>query len=264
MDPHAPLIVFDSGVGGLSVLAEVRKTSPDLPVIYCADTAGLPYGTKSEAEVAARVCGLLGRLAERFQPRLICIACNTASTIALGMVRDVLEVPIVGTVPAIKPAAEQTRSGTIGLLGTAATIRQAYVDRLEAEFASDKRLLRAAAPELVNAAEARLRGEFVDQGIFQRAARSLLDQPGGRAIDTVVLACTHFPLVEAELADAFGPGVRFVHGAKGIARRIAALVTGQDQLRSAPDLALFTGADTDFDALKPALRGFGLERTGVL
>ena len=118
--------------------------------------------------------------------------------------------------------------------------------------------------ELVNAAEARLRGEFVDQGIFQRAARSLLDQPGGRAIDTVVLACTHFPLVEAELADAFGPGVRFVHGAKGIARRIAALVTGQDQLRSAPDLALFTGADTDFDALKPALRGFGLERTGVL
>ncbi len=104
---------------------------------------------KSEAEIAARVAGLLGRMTERYRPRLACIACNTASTIALAMVRDVLAIPVVGTVPAIKPAAALTRSGTIGLLGTAATIRQGYVDRLEAEFAAGKRLLRAAAPELV-------------------------------------------------------------------------------------------------------------------
>ena len=131
-------------------------------MIYAADNAGLPYGGKSEAEIAARVCGLLGRMAERYRPRLICIACNTASTIALAMVRDVLEVPIVGTVPAIKPAAAMTKTGVIGLLGTEATIRQAYVDRLEAEFAADKRLLRFAAPELVMAAEAKLRGQTVD------------------------------------------------------------------------------------------------------
>ena len=264
MDADAPLILFDSGVGGLSVLAEVRALRPDLPVIYCADNAGLPYGTKTEAEVAARVCGLLGRLAERFHPRLICIACNTASTIALAMVRDVLEVPIVGTVPAIKPAAEQTRSGTIGLLGTAATIRQGYVDRLEAEFAADKRLLRAAAPELVGAAEAKLRGEAVDPAVYRRAAASLREQPGGAEIDTVVLACTHFPLVEAELAEAFGPQVRFVHGAQGIARRIAHLTSGQPAQRSAPDLALFTRADADQQRLIPALQSYGLERMGVL
>ena len=90
IDPTSPILLFDSGVGGLSVLAEVRKLMPGAPVIYAADNAGLPYGGKSEAEIAARVCGLLGRMAERFQPRLICIACNTASTIALGMVRDVL------------------------------------------------------------------------------------------------------------------------------------------------------------------------------
>ena len=108
-------------------------------------------------------------MAERFRPRLICIACNTASTIALGMVREVLEVPIVGTVPAIKPAAAMTRTGTIGLLGTAATIRQAYVDQLEAEFAAGKRLLRHAAPELVAAAEAKLRGEPVDPAVVRRA-----------------------------------------------------------------------------------------------
>src|SRR5690349_5206014 len=124
MEPTAPILLFDSGVGGLTVLSEVRKLLPEAPVIYAADIAGLPYGAKSEAEVAARVCGLLGRMAERWQPRLICIACNTASTIALEMVRDVLETPIVGTVPAIKPAAASTKTGVIGLLGTEATIRQ--------------------------------------------------------------------------------------------------------------------------------------------
>lgn len=264
IDPAAPLLLFDSGVGGLSVLAAVRHLLPDAPVIYAADNGGLPYGPKSEAEVAARVCGLLGRMAERYRPRLICIACNTASTIALGMVRDVLEIPIVGTVPAIKPAAEQTRSGTIGLLGTAATIRQPYVDRLEAEFAQGKLLLRAAAPELVAAAEAKLRGERVDSGVYQRAAATLRDQPGGAAIDTVVLACTHFPLVEAELAAAFGLGTSFVHGAAGIARRIERLSEGQPMQRARPDFALFTRNAPDLSALTPALANYGLASLELL
>lgn len=259
-DPSAPILLFDSGVGGLTVLAALRELLPDAPVIYAADTAGLPYGQKTEAEIAARVAGLLGRLSERFRPRLATIACNTASTIALGMVRDVLRIPIVGTVPAIKPAAALTRSGTIGLLGTAATIRQAYVDRLEAEFAADKRLIRFAAPELVSAAEARLRGEDVDPQIFARAAAGLRDQPGGEAIDTVVLACTHFPLVEQDLQAVLGPDVRFVHGAQGIARRIAFLTKDQPFRREDTDLALFTGGADDIAALQPALRQFGLSR----
>lgn len=264
IDPAAPLLLFDSGVGGLTVLAEVRRLLPDAPVIYAADNAGLPYGPRTEAEVAARVCGLLGRMAERYRPRLICIACNTASTIALGMVRDVLETPIVGTVPAIKPAAEQTRSGTIGLLGTAATIRQPYVDRLEAEFAQGKRLLRAAAPELVAAAEAKLRGQAVDPAIHARAAASLREQPGGAKIDTVVLACTHFPLLEPELAAAFGMDVQFVHGAGGIARRIARLVEGQAFSRCTPDLALFTRDEAGIAGLGPTLAAYGLPRLEFL
>ena len=264
MDADAPLLLFDSGVGGLSVLAEVRKVLPDAPVIYAADNGGLPYGPKTEAEVAARVCGLLGRMSERFSPRLICIACNTASTIALDMVRDVLAVPIVGTVPAIKPAAEMTRSGTIGLLGTAATIRQPYVDRLAAEFAADKRLLRHAAPELVSAAEAKLHGEPVDQAVIERTIAGLRDQPGGAEIDTVVLACTHFPLLHDELAAGFGGGVAFVDGAAGIARRIAHLVQGQSFTRSRPDFALFTRRDPDFARLAPALASYGLTQIEVL
>jgi len=264
MDAEAPILLFDSGVGGLSVLTEVRKALPDAPVIYAADNGGLPYGTKNEAEIAARVCGLLGRMAERYRPRLICIACNTASTIALGMVRDVLNVPVVGTVPAIKPAAALTRSGVIGLLGTAATIRQGYVDRLEAEFAADKVLRRFGAGELVGAAEAKLRGLPVDPGVIQRAVDGLRSQPGGEAIDTVVLACTHFPLLVDELSAAFGPGVRFVDGAAGIARRIAALTSGQPFDRTKPDLALFTRDDGTLDALRGALNAAGLERTEIL
>jgi len=259
MNASAPILLFDSGVGGLTVLAELRKLLPQAPVIYFADTAGLPYGEKTEAEIAARVAGLLGRLSERYSPRLITIACNTASTIALGMVREVLHVPIVGTVPAIKPASEMTRTGVIGLLGTAATIRQGYVDRLEADFANDKRLIRHAAPRLVAAAEALLRGEPLDPSVFEEAAAGLRSQPGGEDIDTVVLACTHFPLIENQLHAALGTNVEFVHGAEGIARRIAYLTQGQQFLRNIPDFALFTGDPDQMAHLLPALREYGLD-----
>ena len=264
MDANAPVLLFDSGVGGLSVLGELRAVLPEAPVIYAADNGGMPYGPKSEAEVAARVCGLLGRMSERYRPRLICIACNTASTIALGMVRDVLAVPIVGTVPAIKLAAQQSRSGTIGLLGTAATIRQGYVDRLEAEFAANNRLLRFAAPELVDAAEAKLRGAPVDPAVYARAAAGLRDQPGGAEIDTVVLACTHFPLLHAELVEAFGPGVTFADGSAGIARRIVHLTQGQPFARAAADFAVFTSQAENLAALAPALAQYGLSRWEIL
>jgi glutamate racemase len=264
LDANAPILLFDSGVGGLTVLAELRKLLPEAPVIYAADLAGLPYGEKTEAEIAARVAGLLGRMSERFKPRLITIACNTASTIALGMVREVLHVPIVGTVPAIKPAAAMTRTGAIGLLGTAATVRQKYVDDLEREFAQGKRLIRHAAPELVAAAEAKLRGETPDPAVFAAAAAGLRGQPGGEAIDTVVLACTHFPLFEDELRAALGDGVRFVDGAQGIARRVAYLTQGQAFLRSSPDVAVVTGPLADAAHLAPALKEYGLERVETL
>lgn len=263
-DPSAPVLLFDSGVGGLTVLAELRKLLPGAPVIYAADNAGLPYGEKTEAQIAARVSGLLGRMAERYHPRLVCIACNTASTIALGMVREVLEVPIVGTVPAIKPAAAMTKSGVIGLLGTQATIRQGYVDRLEREFAQGKRLLRFAAPQLVEAAEAKLRGEPFDMRVVQEAADGLRDMEGGDAVDTLVLACTHFPLLEEELARAFGSDIRMVHGASGIARRIASLTEGQTFHRQQPDFALFTRNGEATAAYAPALAQYGLNSIEVL
>ena len=260
MDPSSPILLFDTGVGGLTVLAELRKVLPGAPVIYAADHAGLPYGTKTEAEIAARVCGLLGRMSERFHPRAICIACNTASTIALGMVREVLEVPVIGTVPAIKPAALVTQTGVIGLLGTAATVRQPYVDRLEAEFASDKVLIRHAASGLVEMAERKLRGETLEPGAVRREVSGLLEAEHADRIDTLVLACTHFPLLEEELLQVFGPQVRLVHGAAGIARRIAAVTAGQEMARIAPDRFVTTGGMAVAGELADCLAEYGLER----
>lgn len=264
VDPSAPILLFDSGVGGLSVYDALREVLPQAQVIYAADLAGLPYGSKTEAQIAARVAGLLGRMAERYRPRLVCIACNTASTIALGMVRDVLEIPIVGTVPAIKPAAALTQTGTIGLVGTEATIRQAYVDDLETQFAGGKRLLRIAAPALVGAAEAKLRGQKVDPAmiadVHDRLAALAEGAPG---IDTLVLACTHFPLLSDELASAFGPDVRQVDGAAGIARRIAHLLEGQSFTATGANRFVVTGALAGAEGLEAALaaRGFGAAET---
>jgi glutamate racemase len=237
---HAPILFLDSGLGGLSVLAPTRALLPNAPVIYAADYAGIPYGEKTEIEVATRVCALLGKLAERYQPRLAVIACNTASTIALAHVRAVLDLPVVGTVPAIKPAALASKSRVIGVLGTAATIRQPYVERLSREFAHDCTVLHQPAPELVLAAEAKLRGDAVDPAIIAAALAGLTDQPGGDRLDTVVLACTHFPLLADELAAA-APQLAFVDGSAGIARRIATLTAGQDWPAAPTDgLALFT------------------------
>lgn len=252
-------MLFDSGVGGLSVLAELRRVLPGAPVIYAADIAGLPYGTKSEAEIAARVAGMLGRIAERYHPRLACIACNTASTIALDMVREVLEIPIVGTVPAIKPAAALTRSGVIGLLGTQATMRQSYVDRLEAQFAQNSTLLRHGASGLVALAEAKMRGEEICLEAIRKEVQGLVQQPRGQDIDVVVLACTHFPLLQGELQEAFGTGVQLVHGAQGIATRIASLLDGQELERDGGDRAVTTGDLDDFRALAPAFNALGID-----
>jgi glutamate racemase len=242
VDANAPILFFDSGVGGLSVLAPTLTLLPTAPIVYCADSAGFPYGKKSDAELARRIPALLGRLVERFRPRLAVIACNTASTIALDHVRSALDLPVVGTVPAIKPAAELSKSRVIGVLGTEATVRQPYVDDLAARFAPDCTIIRRGSPELVELAEAKLRGEEVSVDLVHAATQPMFDAPDGERIDTVVLACTHFPLLGEELRAAF-PHVSTVDGGEGIARRIAYLTRDQTwPAEPSEGLMLFTSA----------------------
>lgn len=263
-DPR-PLLFFDSGVGGLSVLAPTRRLLPRAPLVYAADNAGFPYGLKTEAEIAARVPALLGRLVERYRPRLVVIACNTASTIALPAVRAALDLPVVGTVPAIKPAAALSRERAIGVLGTEATVRQPYVDRLSAEFAADCLVLRHGSARLVELAEAKLRGEATDPADYRAVLAGLLDQEGGERVDTVVLACTHFPLVADELAAAAPRPLAFVDGGPGIARRIAHLTEGQSWPEDPGEgVAVFTRADPALDRLRSSLARYDLKRVETL
>src|ERR1051325_1793023 len=265
MTAAQPLLIFDSGVGGLSVLAEIRAVLPNAPIVYAADEAGFPYGTKSTAELTERVPALLGRLAQRYDPALIVIACNTASTTALDAVRATLDLPVVGTVPAIKPAAAISKSRAIGVLGTDATIVQPYVDRLAEEFASDCSVIRHGSAELVELAEARLRGEATEPSAYARILNDLLSRPGGERIDTVVLACTHFPLVQDALAAAAPRPLAFVDGNRGIARRTAWLLRD----RRWPDspgqgIAVFTGPVEKALPYRQGLAAYRLDRVESL
>lgn len=262
--PDAPILFFDSGVGGLSVLRPTLALLPHAPIVYATDHKGLPYGEKSEAEVATRVSALLGRLVERVRPRLAVIACNTASTIALAHVRAALDTPFVGTVPAIKPAALASKTRVIGVLGTAATVRQPYVDRLAAEHGADCTILRHGAPELVMAAEAQLRGEQVDLSVYSRAVAGLTQQPGGEQIDTIVLACTHFPLVAAELQASAGPYITLLDGGNGIARRIAHLTEGQQWPDAPRRTVIANGGIDQVEAAWPAFAALGFADASLL
>ena len=256
MEAAAPILFFDSGVGGLSVLGPARQLLPNAPIVYAADSAGFPYGKRSEAELAIRVPALLGRLVERFRPRLAVIACNTASTIALDHARAALDIPVVGTVPAIKPAAELSRSRVIGVLGTEATVRQPYVDDLADRFASDCIVIRHGSPDLVELAEAKLAGEPVSIQAVHDAVAPMVLQADGERMDVMVLACTHFPLLADEIATAF-PAIAQVDGGPGIARRIAYLTQGQEWPGEPyAGIAVFTGGPPT--ELAPALTRFGL------
>jgi glutamate racemase len=264
MPDACPILVFDSGVGGLSVLSHIRARLPAASIIYVADNGGYPYGTKSEGEIAARVPALLGRLAERYKPRLIVIACNTASTIALAHVRAALDLPVVGTVPAIKPAALASKTRVIGVLGTEATVRQTYVDSLVSEFASDCVVIRHGSARLVDIAEAKLRGRTPDPAEMRDIMDGLYSCDGGARLDQLVLACTHFPLLANEIAAASPAGVTLVDSGAGIARRTAFLTQGQEWPERPEGRAVFTKSDADVDALSHALASYGLTHTETL
>lgn len=213
------VLVFDSGVGGLSVLDALTAARAALELDYLADNAWLPYGLKRDEDLRARVPALVAAVAAQWAPDAVVLACNTASTVALDAVRAAIAQPVIGVVPPIKPAAAATKTGTIGLLATPATVRRAYTDDLIARFAPDKRVIRVGAAALVDAAERKLRGEAVPQAAIEEAIAALFGAPGGGDIDVVALACTHFPLLAQELAAAAPQACEWLDSGAAIARR---------------------------------------------
>jgi glutamate racemase len=235
------VLVFDSGVGGLSVLDAIAASGYALELDYAADNDWLPYGLKTDEQLRARVPALLSRLVGQWAPEAVVVACNTASTIALEPIRAALDVPVVGVVPPVKPAAALTRTGVIGLLATPATVQRAYTNDLIAQFAGDKRVVRFGSAALVEAAERKLRGEDPGTAAINEAIEGLFGAPGGADIDVVALACTHFPLLTAELAAAAPRHCVWLDSGEAIARRLAhVLIAAPGQAR--PRRAGFTGA----------------------
>jgi glutamate racemase len=261
-----PVLVFDSGVGGLTILEALRERLPGERFAYACDNAAFPYGPKPEVELVERVHALLDALIDRFAPKLVVVACNTASTVALPRLRSHYALPIVGVVPAIKPAAQLSRNRIIGLLATPGTVQRPYTEQLIRDFAADCTVIRVGSSELVVQAERKLRGEAVDQVLV----RELLQPFVTGGADTVVLGCTHFPLLRDELQRAVGKPLQWIDSGDAIARRVEQLLTERllhrEAQASAPidtpvpaPIAVLSRNDSDARALWPALqqRGFG-------
>ncbi|WP_417517081.1 glutamate racemase [Marinobacter sp.] len=214
------ILVFDSGVGGLSVAARVHEQLPRASIVYLADNAAFPYGSQPESVVIERCCRLITKALEQYPCDAVVVACNTASTIALPNLRAITDVPVVGVVPAVKPAAAHTLNRRIGILATPATVRRPYLDELIREFAPGCQVERVGNPELVQWAEDLARGVPVPQCDLDNAVATLRDA----GVDTVVLGCTHYPLLLASLKQSL-PEVKFwVDSGDAIARRVVWLL----------------------------------------
>lgn len=215
-----PILVFDSGIGGLSVLSEIRALLPGRDYVYLFDNARLPYGELAEQVLISGCVELVTRLAKQVDAALVVIACNTASTLVLPALRQQLTIPVVGVVPAIKPAAHLSQCHEIGLLATPGTIKRDYTRRLIQQFASDCQVHLFGSSELVMLAEQKVAGGTIDQHALTR----LLQPVRQTALDVLVLGCTHFPMLKAEISQCLGSSVTLLDSGKAVARRVASLL----------------------------------------
>jgi glutamate racemase len=253
------IIVFDSGLGGLTVYREVAAALPQARYLYVADDAFFPYGGRDEGALIARVLALMAELIAEHKPDLVIIACNTASTLVLPQLRDRFQVPFIGTVPAIKPACAASLSKRVSVLGTQATIAREYTKALIRDFANGADVTLVGAGELAALAEAKLRGQSVSDAAIAREVGPCFVDADGRRTDTVVLACTHYPLLLDRFTALAPWPVRFIDPAPAIARRAVELMgTPPGTPTAEPARILFTSGRPSSPALSAALAGFGL------
>lgn len=217
------ILVFDSGLGGLTVYREIAAARPDADFLYVADDAAFPYGGLAESALVTRVAALLGELIAAHRPDLVVIACNTASTLVLPALRQRFSLPFVGTVPAIKPACMASVSRRVSVLGTQATVAREYTRALIRDYAQDCRVTLVGSRQLAAHAEAELAGTPVSDAQLLAEIEPCFVDDGGRT-DTVVLACTHYPLLLDRLRQLAPWPVSFFDPAPAIARRVVNLI----------------------------------------
>lgn len=262
LPPARPtILVFDSGLGGLTVLAQASRARPDARFVYAADDAGFPYGRLDEAQLVARVLAVMERLVARCRPDLVVIACNTASTLVLPALRARFAIPFVGTVPAIKPAAELTRSGRITVLATPGTVARDYTRGLIETYAGGCTVTLVGSAALAGLAEAVLKGEPVDDDAIAAEIAPCFVEAGGARTDVITLACTHYPLLIERMKRLAPWPIGWIDPAPAIARRVAGLLgplATTPAVVAGDALALFTNGGGLTGPLRIALAGYGL------
>ena len=260
------ILVFDSGLGGLTVLTEIAKLRPDAEIVYAADDAGFPYGARPASELAPRIVPVVGRLIAETGPDLVVVACNTAATLVLPDLRGAFpDMPFVGTVPAIKPAAARSRSKHISVLATPGTVARDYTRALIDSFAADCDVTLVGSVRLATLAEAAMSGGSVaDDDIAAEIAPCFVER-NGRRTDCVVLACTHYPLLLARFEHLAPWPVDWIDPASAIARRVDHVLAGTGMARrddrdptARNGLALFTSGHAPSPSLGATLARYGL------
>lgn len=252
------ILVIDSGIGGLSVCQSILEHTPSTQIIYFADDAYFPYGLLSEDDLVSRLHSVVEGMLENYQPELVVLACNTVSTLVLPALRARYDIPFVGVVPAIKPAAQVTKTKKIGLLATPATVRRPYIDSLVSDFASDCQVVRVGTNDLVLQAERLLAGHQVSSDVLMQSIQPLLVTHNNSKVDTVVLGCTHFPFLRNELQELM-PDVELIDSGQAIARRVVDLMGGvvADPVAVSHRL-YFSKKLPDTEKFTPALKSLGL------
>ncbi|MBX9825505.1 MAG: glutamate racemase [Xanthobacteraceae bacterium] len=259
MASAANILVFDSGLGGLTVFREAIKTRPDARFVYAADDAFFPYGRQDERRLIARVLDVMGELMAAHRSDLVVIACNTASTIVLPHLRERFKVPFVGTVPAIKPACASSNSKLVTVLGTEATVKREYTRKLIAEHGNGCDITLVGSPRLAELAEAELKGAPIDDADIAAEIAPCFVERAGKRTDTIVLACTHYPLLLSRLQRLARWPVNFIDPAPAIARRLLDLLgPAVPGAPPQPAHAIFTSARKPAPPLAAALAHFGL------
>jgi glutamate racemase len=217
------ILVFDSGLGGLTVYREIAAARPGADFVYVADDAAFPYGAMAESALTERVVGLVGDLIGRYRPDLVVIACNTASTIVLPHLRQRFSLPFVGTVPAVKPACASSVTKVISVLGTDATVKREYTRALIRDYAVNCKVTLVGSKMLATYAEEEVAGKPVSDASISAEIGPCFRGDGART-DTIVLACTHYPLLIERFSRLAPWPVAFVDPAPAIARRVGDLL----------------------------------------
>jgi glutamate racemase len=258
LDTPATILIFDSGVGGLTVFREVARVRPDARFIYLADDAGFPYGNQPEQALIARILDVIGQAIAEHTPDLVVVACNTASTLALTELRAHYSVPFVGTVPAIKPACAQSKSKRIAVLGTQATVSREYTRALMREFAAGCDVVLVGSSHLASYAELELADMPVADAEIKAEIAACFVDADGRRTDTVVLACTHYPLLIERFRRLAPWPVDWLDPAPAIARRVAELMRDRPAGLDPPlPQIFFTSGRALSPKLASALAGYG-------